>query len=335
MTMLAVLIFNSIDQVTLESFTMKINFSLLSFVLLTFVVSTLFVNYSCAFVEICFIRNNLIEKQIFNESLVWYADARNILELTADDIFMDGNLFIKREMESRMLVNEEECNVIINQSANSPIEVCIVNDQCKTIVLKNNANVNTLREKLLASLPKYYGDENCAAIVFLNDQREVILHSEEVDVPYRNIVKNGRIEAYNKFIDNTTELDITWSELYSHRVQVNMLMSLSNLRYWITKPYACPNLKDKLNLPDKMLFPNSTDDLARNWLARDKKRELDEVSSIRFVAPYDHEKYISIELFAYKIEESKIRRLYYVDVLARTRSLGPRDYPIIDDIPIF
>ncbi|XP_049314981.1 uncharacterized protein LOC125778976 isoform X5 [Bactrocera dorsalis] len=292
---------------------MKINFALPSLMLLTFVV-----NYSCASVVICFVRNGLHVNRTFNSEDVKYSTARVSLELTEDDIFMDNNRPIARRQEKKMLVSDSECNEIISQSAKSSIEVCIVNDQCKTFDLENNAKVKTVRDKLLASLPEYYRDEKCAYIVFLNDKRQVIQIEDEKEVPHRDIVKNGRIEAYNKFIDNTTELDITWL-LYNHRVKVNMLVSLSSLRYWITKPNACPNLKSKLNLPDKALFPNAIDDLAQNWLARDKRAQLDLVTSrnvvsTQLVAPYAHEESLSIKSYEYKTEKSKIPRLYYVNV---------------------
>uniref|UniRef100_A0A0K8VAD7 Uncharacterized protein n=1 Tax=Bactrocera latifrons TaxID=174628 RepID=A0A0K8VAD7_BACLA len=292
---------------------MKINFALLSFMLLIFVV-----NYSCAYVVICFVRNGVNVNRIFDSEIVTYAAARVGLGLTEDEIFMDSNRAIERRQEQRMLVNYKECNLIISQSAKSSIEVCIVNDQCKTIDLENNAKVKTLRDKLLASLPEYYRDEKCADIVFLNDKGQVIRSEDEIEVPYRNIVKNGRIEAHNKYIDNVTKLDITWL-LYSYRVQVNMLMYLSSLRYWITKPNACPNLKSKLNLPDKALFPNAIDDLAQNWLTRDKRAQLHQepsrnVVSTQLVAPYAHEESLSIKSYAYKTEKSEIPRLYYVNV---------------------
>ncbi|XP_039966680.1 uncharacterized protein LOC120778766 [Bactrocera tryoni] len=292
---------------------MKINFALLSSMLLIFVV-----NYSCASVVICFVRNGVNVNRTFDSEIVTYAAARESLELTEDDIFVDSNHAIERSQEKRMLVSDTECNEIIIQSARSSIEVCIVNDHCKTFLLENNAKVKTLRDKLLASLPKYYSDEKCADIVFLNNKGQVIQSEDEIEVPYRSIVKNGRIEAYNKFIDNTTKLDITWL-LYNHRVKVNMLMPLSSLRYWIMKPNACPNLKSKLNLPDKALFPNAIDDLAQNWLARDKRAQLHQVTSrnvvsTQWVAPYAHEESLSIKSYAYKTEKSEIPRLYYVNV---------------------
>ncbi|XP_039966674.1 uncharacterized protein LOC120778762 [Bactrocera tryoni] len=293
--MLSVSIKNSINQVTLESVTMTINFALLSSMLLTFVV-----NYSCASVVICFVRNGVNVRRTFYSEIVTYAAARESLQLSEDDIFMDSNRAIERRQEQRMLVNDKECNRIISQSAKSYIEVCIVNDQCKIFLLENKAKVKTLRDKLLASLPQYYSDEKCADIVFLNDKGQVIQSTDEIEVPYQSIVKNGRIQAYNKFIDNTSELDITWL-LSNHRVKVNMLMSLSSLRYWIMKPNACPNLKSKLNLPDKALFPNAIDDLAQNWLARDKRAQLHQVTSRNVT------------------EKSEIPRLYYVDVTEKDK----------------
>lgn len=291
---------------------MSIYFSLL-FILLSFSVNF------CVSVDISFTRNGINVSRAFESDMVSFKLARRILNLRNDEIFVskdDGIIDIKKE--KMMLLSPEECYAIIGQNAESTLKVCIDNDQCKKIVLKNNAKVNTLRDVLLSSLPNHYRNEKCADIVFKNEKGQAIQRSEEINLPYQNILKNGRIEAYNKFMDNTTNLDITWL-LYSHRVKVNMLMKLSSLRYWITSPNACPNLKVKLNLPDNTLFPNPMNDLAENWLARDKHVLLDQVKShnvvsTQQVAPYAHEASLSIQEYAYKTEQSNIPRLYYVDV---------------------
>ncbi|XP_023033551.2 uncharacterized protein LOC6646290 isoform X1 [Drosophila willistoni] len=303
---------------------MKLTNSVLVLILNTYFVTN-FIGGAQASALICFEIDGKIENYSFESTEVSFKKARDTLNLTSSDVFLDEGRVLTSNNERRKLVNTEECNKVINENQKATIAIQLSdNKQQKTITLQNDAKLDAVRVEVMKSLPEHYKNAKCADLYFVNKKGFEVLRADEAETQFQNILSaDSTITLKNRFIQNRTEVAVKWL-LETWQIQVNLRSSLGDLRYWITKPLNCPNLKEPLSLPDEPLFNTKNKADRTNWLVRDKHAALEDIpkyknvdaSASALTAPYNREEELAIESYVYTTQSTtNSKRIYYVDVL--------------------